>query len=81
LVAVKLPIHKIAGGRCMLNSTVPGSAGHAGKARAAHQHLDCLMANADITPEGQLGVHSAGAIGSARVGVNLSDDLGKKDVA
>jgi hypothetical protein len=51
------------------------------KPRSAHRQLDLAVADGDAAPQHQLGVDAPGAVGGARGGVDLPDDLCQPGVA
>jgi hypothetical protein len=55
--------------------------GHAGQPGAAHQQRDGVVADDDAVAKAQLGMHTQGAIGAARILVQLDDQVGQPGVA
>jgi hypothetical protein len=49
--------------------------------RAAHQELDLVVTDLDVTSEGQLGVDALDSVGALRFGVDLSDEIGEHRVS
>jgi hypothetical protein len=80
LVAGELAVDQIGGDRALRLDPGPFGAGQALESGAAHQHLHSVVPDADSAAEREFSVHSAGAVGAARVEMDSADQFGQPDM-